>query len=397
MNNIDTPSGAFSKRLINEACRFTYDLYDMTEEELHEFIDLNSDNGFVFIQYSWKEIGRTEEWYNAMKKNMSNRIKVKRELDLEWPKSSDNSLFTEEEIDAIAMAVKPIIYSMTIDKYQFEFYERPDFTRNYLIGCDVSGGTEKDFSAISIIDPKTFHVIGNFKNSKIDTDNFRNLIKTVMTMYFSKGILIVERNSYGKNILDNLMKDPSIEPRMYKEFKDRTAEKITDKGFAAKKTKKKTWVYGVDTTGKSRNIMFDLLPSIINEETECITSPLLYEDIKNLIQLPNQKIQAAEGFHDDVLMSYLIVRYAIYHGKFLQQQFGIQKFASPTNGEKNTMGESALKMINRIAKIEQKTNAPKDSSIAELVQIKKQEDKILEETHTNRYKSMLDKISTWNQ
>ena len=87
MNSIDTDSGQFSKQMINEACPFIYELYDMDEDEIHKYVDMNSKNNFVFIQYSWKEIGRDENWYNAMRKQMSDRVKVKRELDLEWPKS----------------------------------------------------------------------------------------------------------------------------------------------------------------------------------------------------------------------------------------------------------------------------------------------------------------------
>lgn len=394
-NNIDTPSGAFSKRVTNEACRFSFQMYDMTEEELHEYVDLNSSNNFVFIQYTWKEIGRSEQWYKSMKKQMADRIKVKRELDLEWPKSSDNSLFTEEQLDAMFLAVQPLQYSISIDKYQIDFYEKPDFTKNYLIGCDVSGGTAQDNSAISIVDPKTFHVIGNFKNSKIDTDSFRNLIKKLMLFYFGRGILIIERNSYGKNILDTLMKEPSIEPRMYREYKDRTAERVTENGMAVK-SKRKTLVYGVDTTSASRKDMFDMLPGIVDDETECISSPLLYEDIKNLIVLPNGRIEADQGFHDDILMSYLIIRYAIYYGKYLQQKFGIQKFASSSNGEKGTDGESALKMINRIAKIEQKANMPKTPEVIQMIEYDKHIKQLDEINHPNRHSSMLDKIAKWN-
>lgn len=394
-NNIDTESGSFARKHINDSCAFSYCMYDMTEEELHEYIDLNSGNGFVFIQYTWKEIGRTEEWYNSMKKGMADRIKVKRELDLEWPKSSDNSLFTEEQLDKLYEAVQPLQYSIFIDKYQIDFYEKPDFSKQYLIGCDVSGGTSKDNSAISIVDPKTFHVVGNFKNPKIDTDSFKKLIKKLMTLYFNRGILIIERNSYGKNILDALMKDPAIEPRIYREYKDRIAEKVTESGIAVK-SKRKTLVYGVDTTSKSRKDMFDMLPSIVDDESECVSSPLLYEDIKNLIILPNTRIEADTGFHDDVLMSYLIIRYAIYYGKHLQQRFGIQKFASSSNGERGSDGESALKMINRITKIEENSNLPKDSLISKSIQMQKQEEKILEDIQPNRNSSILSKIAKWN-
>ena len=80
-------------------------------------------------------------------------------------------------------------------------------------------------------------------------------------------------------------------------------------------------------------------------------------------------------------MSYLIVRYAIYYGKYLQQRFGIQKFASPDNGERGASGESALRMINRIAKIEQKANMPKTPEMIELIKYEQREKEIQEEQH----------------
>lgn len=393
-NNIDTDSGQFSKQMINEACPFIYELYDMDEDEIHKYVDMNSKNNFVFIQYSWKEIGRDENWYNAMRKQMSDRVKVKRELDLEWPKSSDNSVFTEEQLDNLAGYVRPILNTILVDGYAINFYEKPDFTKKYILSCDVSGGLSQDNSAISIIDPKTFHITADFKNPKIDTDAYRKLIEKLMTLYFVNGILVVERNSYGKNILDTLMKNSKIEPRMYKDYAGKTAEKITENGIAVK-SKRKTLVYGVDTTSKSRKEMFDLLQGIVDEEAEVFTSPNLYEDTKNLITLPNNRLEAAPGFHDDSLMSYLIARWAIYYGKNMQKLFGIGKIASPENGDKENVGMSALRMMANIERIEQKANMKPSSSIAQFAQYEELDRKI--ENPNPQNNSMLKKIADWNK
>ena len=400
-NNIDTEPGKFAKRITLEACRFAYNLYDIeSEEELHQYVDDNSSNNFVFIEYTWKELGRTEEWYSSMRKQMSDRVKVKRELDLEWPKSSDNSVFTEDEIDALSAAVKPLQYSIAIDiekkKYQIDFYERPDFSKKYILSCDVSGGTAKDNSVITVIDPQTFHAIGDFKNSKIDTDAFKKLIEAAMTMYFPYGILVIERNSYGKNILDQLMKNPKIEPRMYREYRDRVAERVTENGNSVKQ-KRKTIVYGVDTTNKSRKAMFDLLDGIVKEEPEICASPRLYEDIKNLIMLPNQRIEADKDFHDDNVMSYLIARYAIFYGTYLQNKFGIKKFASSENGVHGSDGESAMRLMSQIEVIERKANLPSDNLVGQLINEQQHDKKrIREEQNSNRPQNIFDKIAKWN-
>ena len=141
--------------------------------------------------------------------------------------------------------------------------------------------------------------------------------------------------------------------------------------------------------------MFDLLQGIVDEEAEVFTSPNLYEDTKNLITLPNNRLEAAPGFHDDSLMSYLIARWAIYYGKNMQKLFGIGKIASPENGDKENAGMSALRMMANIERIEQKANMKPNSSIAQLVQYEELDRKI--ENPNSQNNSMLKKIADWNK
>lgn len=392
-NNIDTTSGNFAYRFIENACPFCYELYDMNPTELKEYINNNSLNNFVFIKYTWKELGRNEEWYNTMCKEMASAIKVKREIDLEWPRSDENSLFTEEQLDKLFLYVKDQKYSLNIRNNIIRFYDTPDFQKKYIISCDVSGGTDQDNSAISIIDPRTFACIGSFKSPKIDTNSYYELIKDLCTLYFANSIIVIERNSYGLNIIDRLIKDPKIEPRVFREYAMRTAEKVIENGIAVK-TKKKKLIYGIDTTSKSRKLMMDLLSTIVEEEPECVVSPLLFDDIKHLTVLPNNRIEAMQGFHDDILMSYLIARYAIQYGTAMQKIYGIRKVRSEENGEGSRSGMSALAMLSTIDTIE----ATAGSSSSELSKLVEEQQRINKQNDVPKKSSsaFFNKIAGWN-
>jgi hypothetical protein len=65
--------------------------------------------------------------------------------------------------------------------------------------------------------------------------------------------------------------------------------------------------------------MMDMLMSIVRETPHLITSPLVFNDIRNL-EIRNGKIQAIKGLHDDSIMSYLITRWAIAYTPYFKNK-----------------------------------------------------------------------------
>lgn len=330
-NTLSLPQARYCYELIQEACRFSYNIYDVPANELSAYVSANSDNDFVYIEYSYTELGLDQVWYNTLLRKMNNdRLNAKRELDLIWPESDEDSVFDESELEMVKKYVRPILFTLTVNGYAINFYEKPSFDMNYILSCDVSGGLSQDRSVINIIHPGDFHVVGLFASARIDTDSFRNLISTIMTQYLIHSILIIENNSYGLAILDVLMKNTAIEPRMYREQVERKGEKTLVDGHTVEKTSMRL-VYGVSTTKDSRKVMYDILGTIVRDYPEIIISEMFYNEIKTLQVKKNSKIEAMEGFHDDVIMSYLIFRYALACGKCLRNMFGILPVASAHN------------------------------------------------------------------
>lgn len=332
-NNLDVDAGAYCYGMIQISAKWTVDCFDFNDEELDNFIQANSENNFIFVQYTYKQLGRDDKWLEEMVREcQGNRAKIKREILLDWPKSMDSSVFNEEQLDKVYEFVKEAKTSLFIlsKQYRVDFYETPDFNLNYILSCDVAGGLSRDNSVINIIHPEDFRIVGDFTSNKIDTDNFKLLIKELMTFYFRNALLVIERNSYGLPIISNLIKDASIEPRMYREDKEAQGEKKQQNGFTVKK-KTKTISYGVDTNTVTRKQMLDMLQEIVETEYDKFISPNLYNNLVTLERKKTGKIEHSSSGHDDSLMAYLIFRWAVYYGKCFRDKFGISPVPSRMN------------------------------------------------------------------
>ncbi len=332
-NNIDTETGKWAHKFISECTPFRYEFYDMTESEIKRFMKKNGKKPFVHIQYSWQEIGRTQDWYDEMCSQMSSELKKKRELDLVWTNSIDNGLFSTEDMEIVNSYAKDSVFVLRVDvdievkgkvinriPYFIDFYELPDLKQRYILSCDVAGGTNQDSSVINIIHPSDFRIVGDIASSKIDINLFGSLIDKLMTSYFINSLLVVERNSYGKAILDRLIKNPQLEPRIYK--KKSVKEASVTKEYSKKIEKKRfEYTYGVHTDRYSRPLMFSMLTAIVRDEPDVFVSKKIINELGTLVEIKG-KPQASPGCHDDSVMSYLVFRYAVSDGDFFKQ-YGI--------------------------------------------------------------------------
>jgi len=318
-NYLDSPEGMFVYDIMDKAAKWNEELYDMTKEEIDNYIYENSSNDLIYIRYSWKELGKTEKWYDSQCRAMNNdHIKIKRELDLEWTFASDNSPFSEEELEEIKSYIKPPIGNLRLkDVYTFDIYEIIDPLVSYCINVDISGGLKRDSTSIVIIHPVTGATVAIFNNNRISTSQLKFLLFEIVTKWLLNGFLVIERNSYGLPIIQSFMEEKEfaiIRKKIFysikeeeREIKYGTGEKpMTKLQFR----KKKTRVYGIDTTPASRELFIELLGQMIREHPEKITAQIMFDQIKTLEIKSNGKIEHRDGFNDDVLMARLFGEYA---------------------------------------------------------------------------------------
>jgi hypothetical protein len=336
-SNLDIPHGRHCREVIDESCRFNEKFYDWDIEDIKLFIESNSTNDFIYIKFTWKELGLSDKWYEKQKRSLFNdSLKIKRELDLEWTRSSDNSVYTEDQLDVLFSMIRPFNYKeyLTVSKineqeelikrkYELDLYEPLIKDKKYLIGVDVSGGFGRDYSALVIVDPETLLPIGIFKNNRINTSFFASLLEYLITNIIPNGILIIESNSYGKNIIDYLLRVK--EDNVYYDYivpdNDKADTFLLDSDMNIS--------YGVATNTQTRPRMFAALQSIVDDTPHLIISEAIYNDIKTLSFTKTGKIEHSRTNHDDCLMAYLMVRYTMEYSrtihKFLRNNKTISK------------------------------------------------------------------------
>ena len=181
--DLNTPQGIYAKQFFDNAAKFEEKMYDWTPDEVQNYIKKNSQNDFLYIEFSYKQLGRSEEWFVEQCRALNmDLFKIKREILLQWNKSSDLSPFTEEQIELLYQNVKNPVTTLTIDNvYNIQIY-KSDFNwhSSLMMGVDVSGGYSLDNSAFTIWDPNSGEIVATFKNNIIDTVEFSELIYKVI-------------------------------------------------------------------------------------------------------------------------------------------------------------------------------------------------------------------------
>ena len=321
-NNLDIDEGSHCYKMMEESCEFVEEIYDWTSKRIESYIHDNSRNNFIHMEFDYKELGHSEHWLRSQIRNLQgDMFLVKREILLEWLYATDNSIYTEEQLTVLKDMERKPIGKFFIDNYKIDVYNDLDFDYPYIIGVDVAGGLSRDASAFQVIDPSTMKTIAEFSSNVIDTAEYNMLLYKVIKEYFTNSLLAIESNSYGKNILDNLMKTDIRGSLYYEEKRTKGRRKVKDvkKDSNLMNSGTKTFEYGVPTNKKTRPLMLEILTDAVKYSPEEVSTSTLYNEIKTLERNKRGKIEHRGGEHDDNLMAYLVARYVLSYGTNLSK------------------------------------------------------------------------------
>ena len=176
--------------------------YDTNYQNIMEIINSNNHSTFVYIKFTYQQLGKSEQWFKELCIRMGlDWPSIRREILLEWAQSNSNCPFSQEDLDIIKSLIRsPITNMVFFNKFSFNIYEQ---LNNYnlnkyppLIGVDVSGGYNKDSSAITIVDSYTTKVVADFNCNYISTPELASLI--------------IELVKYLPNAVINVMVDTEL-------------------------------------------------------------------------------------------------------------------------------------------------------------------------------------------
>ena len=296
-STLDDPAGAFLHSMIESAIPFDENWYDMDIDEVKWIIKTRSKNDFVYIEYSYQQLGRGEDWFEEQCRALGwNMFKIKRELKLEWMYASNESPFSEEQLDAISRCVKDPLYEFTIDNIHRFYVMYPlsnIYKKSWIIAIDIATGLSLDSSAITVIDPASGKPAVVYKSNTIQEPELVDLVVKLVDTYFPNAVIVPEHNAVGIPFISQLLKT-KVANQVYYEVKTKEVENTIDmsaKMGKANKVKKETRVYGVITNKDSRKIMTDeILNSIVNEAPDRINNKMMFSEIKTLIRDKNGRI-----------------------------------------------------------------------------------------------------------
>jgi len=334
---LTTEEGKYAYTVINNATKFNEGWYDLTYPQLEELVASNKLSIFVHIQYTYQELGYSEEWFQEQCKVQNfDWILIRREYLLEWSDESENNPFTKDELDTVKKYCKnPKKTFLIFNKYQLNIFEEIPLMSNLvpkyppIIGVDPSGGISKDSSCITIIDSKTTRVFAELKSNTVSLIELARIIEYIVLNMMPNAIVNIERNGgYGLSVISKL-KGTRVKRNLYYEIKDRTIEENVENGIIITK-KRKTRVYGLQSTKDVREQLIELLRDRMNHHKDKFISPTIYKELTGLEVKKNGKVEHSDLTHDDQIFSYLMAIYVWYEGKDLRENFGIQKFGIKT-------------------------------------------------------------------
>ncbi len=348
--DLDTSMGQEAQEVLSHTTKWSEHMYDMRydslnddKNELLQYVKNNGGNGIVYIEYSYKQLGLTDEWLRNMYNKIQNPVVVKREILLQRIRGSSDSPFDQEDIEYMASMVQPIIDELYLcDHFRFDIYKKLERLTPYLVSVDCSTGTNGDSNAITILNPYTVRPDAEFKCPYIGETQFEKLIIELVQEHLPRACIIIERNSVGDGIIDHLLNSPIRSNLYFDKNKDLVEANLADQSNVVSMLKRQgdqKKFYGVYTDNKSREDMMAILFRRVAEFKDDFVTKNITDDIAHLVRFKSGKVAAQIGFHDDSIMSYLIGMYVWYHGNNLSM-WGIVKGAKEIENQNQGLHRS---------------------------------------------------------
>lgn len=403
MNNLDVPEGKFCYDLIQKAGKFDITWYDWSEEQLRDYLDKNSGNGYVFIEYHYTDLGRDEKWLKEqIRAMMGDMAKIKREILIEWTYASNMSIFTEEQLDTLSKYAKgnKVHQYILLNNYQINVLEECNnlMYKNWCLSIDIGGGLGRDYSAFTLIDPVSYKPVMNFKNNHIGVLEFADLVIKFVTTYVPNAVIIPERN-FNSAFIEHIQKS-EISKRLYytsSDDKDYTMQKIKKTSIFKKGnigTGIETRRYGFLTDTAKRKIMTEeILYMIVENRPELCNNELLFDEMRKLIREKSGKINHMNGEHDDLLMSYLIGLFVLIYSsnktKFFKNVSNEPVIGADTK-EPNKMSINFKKVadFNNEEKLKNAIGDKLDPELVEMQKLIDEKNKVIKPAREKTFKSI---------
>ena len=318
-------------------------MFDTPIDELKKIVHSTSYNGVVFVEHSWKQLKKSMAWYEKQCNLVAYKQEViLREIDLKRLRGSSLSPFTKDQQLYLASHVKTPKYSVDFSNKLAPFQIYEDLHRNYpyILAIDPADGLSEDNNAVTLINPYTQRAAAEFKCSYISQKELFLTTTTFMDRYCPLACVVIENNK-GREIIQYFM-DSRYRANLWVD-EDKLNQILStnlDKYGGVKQGALARKVQGLNTNTRTRDLMMNILATMVNERIDDLYTDYIVSDILNLIRKPTTgKIEAGPGLHDDNIMSYLI-GLCVYFNASNLEKYGIKRGVTDPNKSAAPMSEA---------------------------------------------------------
>ena len=268
---ISTGGSAFILSTVNGMANLYYELYH--DAELGK-------NNFNVINIHWREHPEyTEEWAETTRRNVGERA---------WLQEYEGEFLGTGETFIDGGTLQQV-KTQTNEKYYSKYYnmmriwEEPQPYHTYLISIDSSFGRDRDYSAFHIINLYNGNQVAEFYSNRIGLNEFAKIIVQEGVRY-NTAYVAPERNGLGLALIEQLFE--------VHEYDNMWTDDRGEMGYLV--------------NNKNRDALLNNLQENLKTSKIKINSERTFKELTTFIISKTGKIQAEDGFADDLVMSMAI-------------------------------------------------------------------------------------------
>jgi len=257
----------------------------------------SGDNGFKTIRLPWHLHPERDQAWRDRQTELSGVKGAAQECDCDFSTSGNQVVSVDLlEFYNSTYITEPIEKRGAGD--DFWIWERPDYSKNYIISADCARGDSSDYSAFQIFDVESMTQVAEYKG-QITTKDYGNMLVGVATEY-NNALLVVENNNIGWATLQQII-DRDYRNTFYS-TPDLNIVDVEHSYTNKLNRQDKKLIAGFTTTNKNRPLIISNMESCFRDKSLIIKSVRLYEEL-NVFIWNGAKAEAMRGYNDDLVMS----------------------------------------------------------------------------------------------
>ena len=344
--------GSAAIEFIDQCVQWEDKYLDMPINKLQGVIHGNKRNGFVYVEHTWKQLKKTERWYQRQCELVGyDQNTIAREIDLKRITGNEQNPLKKEHQSYISQNTEKPISQIDYSKNLCPFYLYEELHREYpyIISIDPAEGlgADHDNNAVIGINPYTLKTAFEYKSPFVTQPDLFVMLDKLLMNHIPRSLLIVENNK-GRELINIIEKSAWVANMWYDQEKlNERIVQVTDEYGEAQKAAHIRRSWGFNTSPKSRPVLFSTLDTLVEENIETLCTEFVAKDVLGLIKKPTGRVEAGKGEHDDCLMAKLIGHF-VYNNANLEEWGIIRGMKAPVDTSKPKTEQENLAQLKQM-------------------------------------------------